>query len=97
MSEVAPIGIDFAKRVFQLHGARFNGSVAYRKKLSRGQLLTFVAQQPKRLIAMETCATERCWALAFGKEAHNLLLITPVYVKPFVNRQKMLCPMQTPS
>ena len=42
MSEVALIGIDLAKRVFQMHGARCHGSVAFRKKLSRGQLLAFM-------------------------------------------------------
>jgi hypothetical protein len=47
MFEVTLIGIDLAKRVFQLHGARSEGSVAFRKKMSRGQLLAFVAQQPK--------------------------------------------------
>jgi transposase len=46
MSEVTLIGIDLAKRIFQLHGARSGGSVAYRKKLSRGQLPAVVAQQP---------------------------------------------------
>jgi len=45
MSEITLIGIDLAKRVFHLHGARSEGSVAFRKKLSRGQLLAFVAQQ----------------------------------------------------
>lgn len=44
MSEVTLIGIDLAKRVFQLHGAFSDGSVAFRKKLSRGQLLAFVAK-----------------------------------------------------
>ncbi len=43
MSEVTIIGIDLAKRVFQLHGARQDGSVVFRKKLSRGQVLAFVA------------------------------------------------------
>jgi hypothetical protein len=47
MSIVTLIGIDLAKRFFKLHGARRDGSVAFRKKLSRGQLLAFVAQQPK--------------------------------------------------
>ncbi len=45
MSEVTLIGIDLAKRVFQLHGARNDGSGAFRKKLSQVQLLSFVAQQ----------------------------------------------------
>jgi transposase len=45
MSEAIIIGIDLAKRVFQLHGTRADGSVVFRKKLSRGQLLAFVAEQ----------------------------------------------------
>ena len=61
MSEVTIIGVDLAKRVFQLHGAQHDGSVAFRKKLSRGQFLAFLAQQPKCLIAMEACATAHGW------------------------------------
>ena len=43
MEEVSIIGIDLAKRSFQVHGARADGSVAYRRKLSRGKLLSFLA------------------------------------------------------
>ncbi len=87
MSEVTIIGVDLAKRVFQLHGARINGSAAYRKKLSRGQLLAFVAQQPKFLIAMEACATAHGWGREFEKLGHDVRLIPPVYVKLFIKRQ----------
>lgn len=87
MSEVTLIGIDMAKRVFQLHGARSDGSVAYRKKLSQGQLLAFVAQQPRCLIAMEACATAQGWGREFEKLGHDVRLIPSVYVKPFVKRQ----------
>jgi transposase len=55
--DVTLIGIDVAKRVSELFGARSDGSVAYRNTLSRGQWLAFVAQQPKCLIAMEVCTT----------------------------------------
>ena len=65
MSEVTIIGVDLAKRVFQLHCAHKHGSVAFRKKLSRGQLLAFVAQQPKCLIVMEASATAHGWGRAF--------------------------------
>ena len=65
MSDVTVIGVDLAKRVFQLHGAHNDGSVAFRKKLSRDQVLTFVSQQPKCLIAMEACATAHGWGRAF--------------------------------
>jgi transposase len=88
MSEVTIIGVDLAKRVFQLHGAHHDGSVAFRKKLSRGQFLAFVAQQPKCVIAMEACATAHGWGREFEKLGHDGRLIPPVYVKPFVKRQK---------
>ena len=84
MSEVTIIGVDLAKRVFQLHGAHNDGSVAFRKKLSRDPVLTFVSQQPKCLIAMEACATAHGWGRAFEALGHNVRLIPPSYVKPFV-------------
>lgn len=61
MSVVALIDIDLPKRVFQLHAARNDGLVAFRKKLSRGQLLAFVAKQPKCLIAMKGSAARPAW------------------------------------
>ncbi len=88
MSEVAIIGIDLAKRVFQLHGARDDGSVLFRKELSRGQVLAFFARQAKCVVAMEACATAHGWGRALEKLGHEVRLIPPVYVKPFVKRQK---------
>ncbi len=88
MCGVTLIGIDLAKRVFQMHDACSDGSIAFRKKLSRGQLLAFVARQPKCLIAMEACATAHGWARAFEEVGHDVRLILPVYVKPFVKRQR---------
>lgn len=88
MTEVTIIGIDLAKRVFQLHGARHDGSVVFRKKLSRAQLLTFVAQHPRSVVAMEACATAHGWGRELEKLGHEVRLIPPVYVKPFVKRQK---------
>ena len=88
MSEVTIIGVDLAKRVFQLHGAHHDGSVAFRKKLSRGQFLAFVAQQPKCVIAMEAFATAHGRGREFEKLGHDVRLIPPVYVNPFVKRQK---------
>lgn len=65
MSEVTIIGIDLAKRVFQSHRARHDGSVVSRKKLSRGQLLAFVAQHPRSVVAIEACATAHGWGREF--------------------------------
>ena len=61
ISEITIIGIDLAKRVFQLHGARGDGSVVFRKKLSWGQVLAFVSQQSRCVVAMEACATAHGW------------------------------------
>ena len=88
MSEVTIIGIDLAKRVFQLHGASGDGSVVFRKKLSRGQVLAFISQQSRCGVAMEACATAHGWGREFEKLGHDVRLIPPVYVKPFVKRQK---------
>ena len=89
MSEVIIIGIDLAKRVFQLHGARDDGSVVFRKKLSRGQMLAFFAPHPICAVAMKACAMARGWRRELEKLGHSMRLIPPVYVKPFIKRQKM--------
>ena len=88
MSEVTIIGIDLAKRVFQLQGAREDGSVVFRKKLSRGHVLAFISQQSRCVVAMKACATAHGWGREFEKLGHDVRLIPPVYVKPFVKRQK---------
>ena len=88
MDEVSIIGIDLAKRSFQLHGARADGSVAFRKTLSRGKLFGFVASQPRCVVAMEACASAHHWGREIAKLGHEVRLIAPIYVKPFVKRQK---------
>ena len=88
MEEVSIIGIDLAKRSFQLHGVRADGSVAFRKKLSREKLESFLASQPRCEVAMEACASAHHWGRAFQELGHDVRLIPPIYVKPFVKRQK---------
>ena len=61
MDQVSAIGIDLAKQSFQLHGARRDGSVAFRRKLSRGKLLDSLALQPRCVVAMEACASAHHW------------------------------------
>ena len=88
MDDISIIGLDLAKRVFQAHGARADGSVGFRKKLSRSQVLAFFAKQPRCIVAMEACATAHEWGRAIGELGHEVRLIPPIYVKPFVKRQK---------
>ena len=88
MEQVTIIGIDLAKHSFQLHGAHANGSVAFRRKLSRGKLLDFLASQPRCAVAMEACASAHYWGRETEKLGHEVKLIPPIYVKPFVKRHK---------
>ena len=88
MGEVSTIGLDLAKAVFQAHGADPSGAVVFRKKLRREQLLAFFAGQPRCLVAMEACASAHYWAREIAALGHETRLIPPVYVKPFVKRQK---------
>ena len=88
MEQVHIIGIDLAKHGFQLHGARPDGSVAFRKKLTRGKVPGFLASQPRCLIAMEACASAHYWGREIGRLGHEVKLMPPVYVKPYLKRQK---------
>jgi transposase len=88
MEDVSIVGLDLAKRVFQVHCATLDGRVMCRKKLSRGQVRPFFAQLPPCVVAMEACATAHFWAREISALGHEVRLVPPAYVKPFVKRQK---------
>jgi transposase len=88
MEKVSIIGLDLAKRSFQAHGARADGGVGFRKKLSREKVLAFLSEQPRCVVAMEACGGAHHWGRAIAELGHEVRLIPPAYVKPFVRRQK---------
>jgi transposase len=88
MSEAIRFGIDLAKSVFQIHGVAADGSVAVQKQIRRGQLLAFFARQPPALIGMEACGSAHYWARELTKLGHEVRLMPPAYVKPYVKRGK---------
>jgi transposase len=88
MPEVATVGLDLAKMVFQVHGADVSGRVALRTRLRRPKVLEFIAELPPCVVAMEACAGAHYWGREIGRLGHTVRLIPPPYVKPFVKRQK---------
>lgn len=88
MEQVVTVGLDLAKHVFQVHGADGRGVVLVRKKVRREQLIRFLSELPRCTVAMEACGGAHHWAREIGRLGHEVKLIAPVYVKPFVKRQK---------
>ena len=88
MSEIITVGLDLAKNVFQVHGADASGRGVLRKKLRRDQVLTFFVQLRPCVVAMEACGGAHFWGREIGKLGHEVRLIPPAYVRPFVKRQK---------
>lgn len=88
MDDTIIIGVDLAKSVFQLHGASRDGTVLFRKKLTRTQFQRFMLSHDVCLVAMEACSTSHYWARILSDAGHDVRLLPPIYVKPFVKRQK---------
>ena len=88
MSEVSTVGLDIAKHVFQVHGVDGCGEVVTRKKLRRAEVLSFFERLPPCLVGIEACATAHHWARAIRSYGHEVRLMPPAYVKPYVKRGK---------
>jgi transposase len=88
VNEIATLGIDLAKSVFQLHGVSEHGKVVLRKQVRRAQLLSVVAQIPPCLIGMEACGSSQHWRRELEQLGHQVRLMSPQYVKPYVKSQK---------
>ncbi len=88
MEQIATVGLDLAKHVFQVHCADRDGGVVLRRKLRREQLHCFFAELPRCRVAMEACGGAHHWAREIERLGHEVKLIPPAYVKPFVKRQK---------
>jgi transposase len=88
MPEIATIGLDIAKNVFQLHAVDRDGKIILRRALRRSQVPGFFSALPPCLIGMEACATAHHWARTLMAFGHEVRLIPPAYVKPYLRRQK---------
>ena len=88
MNEIITIGVDLAKNVFQVHGVDAQGGVVVRRQLRRGQVLPFFKKQSPCLVGVEACATSHHCARQIEALGHQVRLMPPRYVKPYVKRNK---------
>src|ERR1700704_881386 len=88
MEQITTIGLDLAKNVFQVHGIDPAGKVLVRKQLRRAEVPGFFAALPPCLVGMEACGTSHHWARELTGLGHEVRLMPPAYVKPYVKRGK---------
>jgi transposase len=86
--QVARIGLDVAKNVFQVHGVDADGAVVVRRRLRRDDLLDFFATLPRCVVGLEACSASHHWARELVRLGHDARTMPARYVKPYVQRGK---------
>jgi transposase len=82
------VGIDIAKRIFHLVGLDDRGKIILRKRLMRGEVMAFMAKLPRVTVGMEACGGSHYWARQLREQGHEVKLMAPQYVKPYVKTNK---------
>ena len=88
MEQIIRIGMDTSKHIFQLHGVGASEQPVLRKRLGRPAMVAFFVKLPPTVIGMEACGTSHYWARELKQLGHDVKLIAPQHVKPYVKRNK---------
>jgi transposase len=88
VTKITTIGLDLAKNVFQAHAAAADGSTIFSRKLRRSEVLEFFQKTPPCLVGLEACGGAHHWARQIRALGHEVRMMPPAYVKPFVKRGK---------
>ncbi len=88
MNTPVRIGMDTSKSVFQLHGVDENETVVIRRPFRRAEMIRYFERLPPTLVAIESCGSSHHWARLLQSVGHDVRLIPPQYVKPYVKRSK---------
>lgn len=86
--EVVTVGVDLANNVFQVHAIDADGKVLVRRQLRRAEVVKFFAALPPCMVGMEACASAHHWGRELLVLGHDVRLMPPAYVKPYVKRGK---------
>lgn len=84
MDKISTIGFDIAKSVFQVHGVGDDGKVVLRRQLRRSEVLKFFGKLSPCVVGMEACASAHYWAREIAALGHDVRLMPPTRVKPYV-------------
>src|SRR5215470_13974181 len=87
-TRITTIGLDLAKKVFQIHGVDAEGKVVVARKLRRKEVLAFFGKLAPFLVGMEACGSAHYWGREITKLGHTVKLMPPKYVKAYVKRGK---------
>jgi len=82
------IGLDTSKHVFQIHGVDENEQAVLRRQIRRSEVAKFFAKLPPTRIGIEACGASHHWARALRALGHEVVLLPPQYIKPYVKRGK---------
>lgn len=88
LMNITTVGIDLAKNVFHVHGVTANGKVVLQKRLSRQRVLEWAIKLPPCRIGMEACSGANYWARVLGAYGHDVRMMSPQFVKPYVKSNK---------
>jgi transposase len=87
-SSVATVGLDLTKHVFFVHAVDGQGQVVLAREVRQRDLLSFFASLPACLVGVEACSSAHHWGRELMALGHDVRLMPPAYVKPYVKRQK---------
>jgi transposase len=88
MAQVTTIGLDVAKKVFQVHGVDSAGAVVLQRTLKRRQVESFFAKLAGCVVGLEACGSGHYWARRLRSLGHDARLIAPSHAKAYVRRNK---------
>jgi transposase len=88
LARVTRVGLDLAKNVFQVHSVDAQGEVVVVRKLRRAAVLPFFGRLQPGVVAMEACGSAHHWGRAMSALGHEVKLIPPAHVKPYIRRNK---------